>query len=41
MQAQYLSTPCGASNAQLLLLLETDMLLSLAVNQLTGSIPDS
>ena len=41
MQAQYLSTPYGASNAQLLLLLETNMLLSLAVNQLTASIPDS
>lgn len=35
------STPCGASNAQLLLGLETDMLLGLAVHQLAASIPAS
>jgi hypothetical protein len=41
MQVQQLYTPCGASNAQLLLQLETNMLLGLMVHQLTTSILDS
>ena len=36
-QAEQLSTPCGAANARLLLQLETDMLLGLAIHQLAAS----
>ena len=42
MQVNELSTSSGATSTQLLLqLVETDMLLGLAVHQLTASIPDS
>jgi hypothetical protein len=41
MQVEQLYTPCGATNDQLLQHVETDMLLGLAVHQLTASIPDS
>jgi hypothetical protein len=39
LQVKHLSSPCGASNAQLLLQLELHMLLGLVVHQLTASIP--
>ena len=41
MQVQQLTTPCGTANAQLLLQLETDMLLGLAVHQLVATMPAS